>query len=155
VYDRIDFDVPVMDDGDTFCRYYVRMEEIRQSLRIIDQAIDQIRPGPVKTEGQYRVVLPDKNETYNTIEGMIRHFKLVVDGIGVPEGEGYTYIEGGNGELGFYCVSDGSGVPVKVRCRPPCFIITAQLGNILVGHTLADVVPIFGSLNMIGGECDR
>jgi NADH-quinone oxidoreductase subunit D len=155
VYDRFDFDVPVMDAGDTFCRYYVRMEEVRQSLRIIDQAIDQIEPGPVKAVNAHRVVLPSKNETYNTIEGMIRHFKLTVDGIQVPEGEAYSYIEGGNGELGFYCVADGSGVPVKVRCRPPCFIVTGQLGNMLVGHTLADVVPIFGSLNMIGGECDR
>ena len=155
VYDRFDFDVPIMDDGDSFCRYYVRMEEIRQSLRIIDQALDQIQPGPVLATDAHRVVLPDKRETYNTIEGMIRHFKLTVDGIQVPEGEAYAYVEGGNGELGFYCVSDGSGVPVKVRCRPPSFITTSLLGKMLVGHTLADVIPIFGSMNMIGGECDR
>ncbi|MFH2007345.1 MAG: NADH-quinone oxidoreductase subunit D [bacterium] len=155
VYNRFDFDVPIMESGDCFARYYVRMEEMRQSMRIIEQAIQQIEPGPVLAPDAHRVVLPSKNETYNTIEGMIRHFKLVVDGIPVPAGEAYAYSEGGNGELGFYVVSDGSGVPVKVRCRPPCFIITSHLGNMLVGHAIADVVPIFGSLNMIGGECDR
>jgi NADH-quinone oxidoreductase subunit D len=101
------------------------------------------------------VVLPPKREVYNSIEGTIRHFKLIVDGIQVPAGEGYTFVEGGNGELGFYLVSDGSGLPVKVRCRPPCFIIVSNLGNMLAGNTVADIVPIFGSLNMIGGECDR
>ena len=155
VYDRFDFDVPIMDAGDCFARYYVRLEEARQSLRIIEQALAQVKPGPFLAEDAHRVVLPTKRETYNTIEGMIRHFKLVVDGIQVPPGEAYCYIEGGNGELGFYVVSDGGGQPVKVRCRPPCFIITSHLGNMLVGHSVADVVPIFGSLNMIGGECDR
>lgn len=155
VYDRFDFDVPVMEAGDTFCRYFVRMEEIRQSLRIVEQAIAQIPTGPVLAEGAHRVVLPPKREVYNSIEGMIRHFKLVVDGIQVPAGEAYAYVEGGNGELGFYCVSDGSGQPVKVRCRPPCFVILSHLGEMLEGHTVADVIPIFGSLNMIGGECDR
>jgi NADH-quinone oxidoreductase subunit D len=103
----------------------------------------------------HRVVLPPKREVYSTIEGMIRHFKLIVDGIPVPAGEAYGYTEGGNGELGFYVVSDGGGQPVKVRCRPPGFIIVSHLGPLLRGHSIADVVPIFGSLNMIGGECDR
>lgn len=155
VYDRFDFDVPVMDEGDCYARYLVRVAEMRQSLRIIEQAAAQLPGGPVLAPDAHRVVLPPKREVYSTIEGMIRHFKLIVDGIPVPAGEAYGYTEGGNGELGFYVVSDGSGQPVKVRCRPPCFIIVSHLGQMLEGHAIADVVPIFGSLNMIGGECDR
>ncbi|MDY0000158.1 MAG: NADH-quinone oxidoreductase subunit D [Polyangia bacterium] len=154
VYGRLDFDVPVMDTGDCYARFYVRLVEMHQSLRIIDQALAQMQPGPVLCE-EHRVVLPPKREVYNTIEGMIRHFKLIVDGIRVPAGEAYAFIEGGNGELGFYVVSDGTGLPVKVRCRPPCFIIISHMGNMIRGHSVADIVPIFGSLNMIGGECDR
>lgn len=155
VYDRMDFEVPVMDTGDSFARFTVRLYEAWQSLAIIEQAIEQMTPGPIIAEDAHRVVLPPKREVYNTIEGTIRHFKLVVDGIQVPAGEAYGYVEGGNGELGFYVVSDGGGQPVKVRVRPPSFIIVSNMGNMLVGHTMADVVPIFGSLNMIGGECDR
>jgi len=155
VYDRVDFEVPVMDTGDCYARFYVRLYEMWQSLAIIEQAIDQMEPGPVIAQDALRVVLPPKREVYNTIEGTIRHFKLVVDGIQVPAGEAYAYVEGGNGELGFFVVSDGGGQPVKVRVRPPSFIIVSNMGNMLVGHTMADVVPIFGSLNMIGGECDR
>jgi NADH-quinone oxidoreductase subunit D len=155
VYDRFDFEVPVMDLGDCYARFVVRLYEMWQSLSIIEQAIGQMEPGPVLAEDAYRVVLPPKREVYNTIEGMIRHFKLIVDGIQVPPSEAYAYVEGGNGELGFYLVSDGTGQPVKLRCRPPCFIIISNMGNMLRGHTVADIVPIFGSLNMIGGECDR
>lgn len=155
VYDRVDFEVPLMDTGDCFARFAVRLYEMWQSLSIIEQAIGQMEPGPVRAEDAYRVVLPPKREVYNTIEGTIRHFKLVVDGIPVPEGEAYAYVEGGNGELGFYAVSDGGGQPVKLRVRPPSFIIVSKMGEMLVGQTMADVVPIFGSLNMIGGECDR
>jgi NADH-quinone oxidoreductase subunit D len=86
---------------------------------------------------------------------MIAHFKHIMDGLRVPAGEGYSYTEAGNGELGFYIVSDGTGRPYKVRCRPPCFYITSSLRDLLIGDNLADVVPTFGSLNMIGGECDR
>ena len=154
VYSRFDFDVPIMDTGDCYARFLVRLAEMHQSLRIIEQAIHQMKPGPVAADA-HNVVLPPKREVYNTIEGMIRHFKLIVDGIQVPAGECYTFVEGGNGELGFYLVSDGSGQPVKVRCRPPCFILVSHMGNMLRGNTVADIVPIFGSLNMIGGECDR
>jgi NADH-quinone oxidoreductase subunit D len=101
------------------------------------------------------IALPAKREVYNSIEGMIAHFKLIMDGIRVPPGEAYSYTEGGNGELGFYVVSDGSGRPYKCRCRPPCFYTTAALRQMIIGANIADVVPIFGSLNMIGGECDR
>ncbi len=154
VYDHFDFDVPIADGGDNLARYLIRLEEIYQSMRIIEQALVQIPPGDIIVEDP-TIVLPAKREVYNSIEGMIAHFKHIVDGLRVPAGEGYSYTEAGNGELGFYIVSDGSGRPYKVRCRPPCFYITSALRQMLVGDNLADVVPTFGSLNMIGGECDR
>ncbi len=154
VYDHFDFDVPVADAGDNLARYLVRIEEIEQSARIVEQALVQIPPGPVIIDDPI-IALPAKREVYNSIEGMIAHFKLIMDGIRVPPGEAYSYTEGGNGELGFYVVSDGSGRPYKCRCRPPSFYTTAALRQMIIGANIADVVPIFGSLNMIGGECDR
>jgi NADH-quinone oxidoreductase subunit D len=154
VYDHFDFVVPVADGGDNLARYLVRIEEMEQSMRIVEQALVQIPPGPVIIDDPI-VALPAKREVYNSIEGMIAHFKLIMDGIKVPPGEAYSYTEGGNGELGFYVVSDGTGRPYKCRCRPPCFYITAALRQMIVGANIADVVPIFGSINMIGGECDR
>jgi NADH-quinone oxidoreductase subunit D len=154
VYDRFEFDVPVGSKGDNFDRYAVRMEEIHQSIRILRQALDQIAPGPILLDDP-RIVLPPKRDVYNTIEGMINHFKLIVDGIRVPPGEVYSYTEGGNGELGFYIVSDGTGRPYKCRVRPPCFTITQTLALLIKGRQIADIVPTFGMLNMIGGECDR
>ena len=154
VYDHFDFDIPIADGGDNLARYLVRIEEMAQSMSIIEQALIQIPPGPVIIDDPI-VALPAKREVYNSIEGMISHFKLIMDGIKVPPGEAYSYTEGGNGELGFYVVSDGSGRPYKLRCRPPCFYITSALRQMIVGANIADVVPIFGSINMIGGECDR
>jgi NADH-quinone oxidoreductase subunit D len=154
VYDQFDFDVPIGAVGDNFDRYAVRVEEMLQSMRIIEQAIAKIPEGPVLISDP-RIVLPPKSETYNSIEAMISHFKLIMDGIRVPAGEVYSYTEGGNGELGFYIVSDGTGRPWKCRVRPPSFANTAILGRLLVGLFLADVVPTFGMINMIGGECDR
>jgi NADH-quinone oxidoreductase subunit D len=154
VYDRFDFDVPIGSVGDNFDRYAVRVEEMHQSLRIIEQALDKIPAGPVILNDP-RVALPAKNETYNSIEAMISHFKLIMDGIRVPPGEIYSFTEGGNGELGFYIVADGTGRPWKCRVRPPSFANTAILPKLLVGLFIADVVPTFGMVNMIGGECDR
>lgn len=154
VYDRFDFDVPVGSQGDNFDRYAVRCEEMHQSMRILEQALEQIAPGPVLADDP-RIVLPSKSTAYNTIEGMINHFKLIVDGIKVPPGETYSYTEGGNGELGFYIVSDGTGRPFRVRCRPPCFAIVQALSDLTRGGNLADIIPTFGMMNMIGGECDR
>jgi NADH-quinone oxidoreductase subunit D len=154
VYDRFDFDIPIGSVGDNFDRFAVRVEEMHQSMRIIEQALDQVQPGPVLVDDP-RVALPPKSETYNSIEAMIAHFKLIMDGIRVPAGEVYSYTEGGNGELGFYIVSDGTGRPWKCRVRPPSFANTAILNRLLVGLFLADVVPTFGMVNMIGGECDR
>lgn len=155
VYDRFDFDVPVGTNGDCYDRFMVRLEEIRQSARIIDQALEQMPDeGPVDIDDP-RIVMPPKQEVYTTIEATIQHFKIVMEGIKVPAGECYSYTEAGNGELGFYMVSDGSGTPYRVRIRPPCFAVTQGLGQLITGAMIPDVVPTFGSLNMIGGECDH
>ena len=154
VYDHFDFDVPVADGGDNLSRYLVRIEELYQSIAIIEQALAQIPPGPVILDDP-TIALPGKREVYNSIEGMIAHFKHIMDGLRVPPGEGYSYTEAANGELGFFVVSDGTGRPYKCRCRPPSFYITSALRELIVGANIADVVPIFGSINMIGGECDR
>jgi NADH-quinone oxidoreductase subunit D len=154
VYDRFDFDVPVGSVGDNFDRYAVRVEEIKQSMSILEQAMKQLPGGPVNINDP-RVTLPPKSETYNSIEAMIAHFKIIMDGIHVPPGEVYSFTEGGNGELGFYIVADGTGRPWKCRVRPPCVPAVAIMNKLLLGLFLADVVPTFGMMNMIGGECDR
>ena len=117
VYDRFDFDVPVGSVGDNFDRYAVRVEEMHQSMRILEQALEQIPAGPVMVADP-RIALPPKSETYNSIEAMIAHFKLIMDGIHVPPGEVYSFTEAGNGELGFYIVSDGTGPALEVPRAP-------------------------------------
>lgn len=154
-YDEVDFDVPVGTRGDNMDRFLVRLGELRQSCRIILQACDRMADeGPVNVDDP-RVILPPKQDVYTTIEATIQHFKLVMEGAKVPKGEVYSYTEGGNGELGFYLVSDGTGTPWRVRIRPPCFPITQGLSDLINGAMLSDIVPTFGSLNMIGGECDH
>ena len=155
VYDRFDFDVPVGTDGDNWDRFMVRMEEIRQSLRIIEQALDQMPDeGPINVDDP-RIMLPEKQEVYTTIEATIAHFKLVMEGLKPPAGSVYSFTEGGNGELGFFIVSDGSGTPYRVRVRPPCWYNLQAAREMLKGDMIADIIPTFGSVNMIGGECDR
>jgi NADH-quinone oxidoreductase subunit D len=154
-YDEVDFDVPVGTKGDTLDRFLVRLGEIRQSKRIIDQALERMPDdGPISCDDP-RFVLPEKGGVYTTIEGTIQHFKLIMEGAKVPKGEVYSYTEAGNGELGYYLVSDGSGTPYRVRIRPPCFQITGGLSKLIEGRMLSDIVPTFGALNMIGGECDH
>ncbi len=153
-YDRVAFEIPIGANGDNMDRYLIRIEETRQSCAIIRQCLQQIEPGAIQLTDP-RISLPTKAQAYNTIEGLINHFKLVVDGIEVPAGEVYSYTEAGNGELGFYLVADGSGRPVKCRCRPPCFMQMTALGHLLRGLNIADIIPTFDTLNMIGGECDR
>jgi NADH-quinone oxidoreductase subunit D len=154
-YDRYEFDVPVGTQGDNYDRFMCRQEEIRQSIKIIDQALAMMADsGPINIDDP-RIVLPPKEDVYTTIEATIQHFKIVMEGIKIPAGECYSYTEGGNGELGFYLVSDGSGTPYRVRIRPPCFPIVQGLSQLINGRMIADVVPTFGSLNMIGGECDH
>jgi NADH-quinone oxidoreductase subunit D len=154
-YDEVDFDVPVGTKGDTLDRFLVRLGEIRQSVRIIEQCMERMPDdGPINVDDP-RVMLPPKHDVYTTIEGTIQHFKLIMEGAKVPKGEVYSYTEGGNGELGYYLVSDGSGTPYRVRIRPPCFQIVGGLGKLIEGRMLSDIIPTFGSLNMIGGECDH
>ena len=154
VYPEFEFDVPVGTTGDCYDRYLVRIEEMKQSVRILRQAIEKLPAGPVMIDDP-RVALPPKSDTYNTIESMIRHFKHVVDGIKVPAGEAYTFVEGGNGELGFFVVSDGTGRPYKCYVRSPAFVHLSTAEQLIKGNLIADIVPIFGMINMIGGECDK
>jgi len=205
VYDRLPFDVPVGARGDNMDRYLVRMEEMEQSMRIVERALKDIPLGPVQVNPETghpipaaemvdlakvgnimaiaddsamtcptlegsgreahasiatkdkRVFLPPKEDTYGNIEGLMQQFKLVMFGHGVrpPKGEVYFPVEGANGELGFYVVSDGTGSPYRVRVRPPCFAIMSALAKIVTGDMIADMIPTFGSVNMIGGELDR
>jgi len=154
VYDRFDFEVPVGTKGDNFDRFSVRFEEMRQSIRIVDQAFRSIPEGPVSIDDP-TIVLPQKRDVYENIEGLMAHFKLVIEGVKVPAGEVYFAGEGGNGEIGFYLVSDGSGRPFRVRVRPPCFYGMGAVSEMVHGHGIADLVATFGMVNMIGGECDR
>ncbi len=155
-YDRYQFEVPVGKNGDNFDRYLVRMEEMRQSLRIAEQALAALPEGPIQSLDP-RVGRPPKSEVYGSIEGLMNHFKLVMSGHGVepPPGEAYGYVEGGNGELGFYLVSDGSDTAYRAHCRGPCFAPMSALSSMIEGLTVADVIPTFGTVNMIGGELDR
>jgi NADH-quinone oxidoreductase subunit D len=205
VYDRLAFDVPIGTRGDNMDRYLVRMEEMEQSMRIVEAALREIPTGSVQVnpetgrpipaaemvdlakvgdiyaisdrravtgptlEGsgraqhpsiaadEKRAFLPSKEDTYGNIEGMMNHFKLVMHGHGVrpPRGEVYFPVEGANGELGFYVVSDGAGCAYRVRVRPPCFAIMSALHKLITGDMIADMIPTFGSVNMIGGELDR
>ena len=205
VYDQLPFDVPVGTRGDNMDRYLVRMDEMEQSMLIVEAALRDMPPGDVLVnpetgqpipaaqmvdlgkmgeiesisggcavigptlEGsgraqhssiaadEKRVFLPPKEDTYGNIEGLMQQFKLVMLGHGLrpPEGEIYFPVEGANGELGFYVVSDGAGKAYRVRVRPPCFAIMSALSTLLTGGMIADIVPTFGSVNMIGGELDR
>jgi NADH-quinone oxidoreductase subunit D len=154
IYDRVEFDVPVGENGDNYDRFTVRMREIHESRRIIEQALAQIPAGPVSITDP-KIVLPPKERVYNSIEGLMNHFKLIMEGIKIPAGEVYQAVEGANGELGFYVVSDGSGRPYRVRVRPPCFFAMGALNKMIIGHMIPDIITTFGMINMIGGECDR
>jgi NADH dehydrogenase I D subunit len=153
-YEQYDFDVPIGTVGDCYDRYLVRMEEIRQSLRIIDQALTKLPGGPVIVDDK-RVALPPKADVYSNIEALMNHFKLVYEGILPPKGEVYGYTEGANGELGYYIVSDGKKFPWRVKVRPPCYNIYQAFPQMIRGGQLADAVAIIGGLNVIAGELDR
>jgi NADH-quinone oxidoreductase subunit D len=154
VYPELEFDVPLGTTGDCYDRYLVRIVELKQCIRILRQCLKQIPDGPVMVS-DHRVALPPKRDTYNTIESMIRHFKHIMDGIRVPPGEAYSFVEGGNGELGFFVVADGTGRPYKAYVRSPSFVHLSTAEQLIHNHLIADVVPIFGMINMIGGECDK
>tara|TARA_B100000959_G_scaffold21478_1_gene20681 strand:+ start:93083 stop:94291 length:1209 start_codon:yes stop_codon:yes gene_type:complete len=154
VYDKLDFEIPIGSTGDNFDRFLVRMDEIKQSIRIIRQCLKQIPDGPINVDDpMWRQ--PSKDDINSDMESMIFHFKNVIEGQKVPEGEVYHAIEACNGELGFYLVSNGSGSPVKCRVRPPSFPMTSALPIMVKGSLLADLIPTFDMINLIGGECDR
>jgi NADH-quinone oxidoreductase subunit D len=156
-YAEVDFDVPIGEVGDNYDRYLVCVEEMHQSLRIVEQclvALEKIGPGPVNVDDP-RVRWPAKGRVFNKMEELIQQFKAVTEGPMVPPGEAYHAIESANGELGFYVVSDGSAQPWKVRCRPPSLINLQPMPIMLRGAMLADLIPTFDFINMIGGECDR
>lgn len=153
-YDRVDFEVPVGTNGDNFDRYLVRLEEMKQSISIIRQCLKGLPGGPLNVDDPH-IMLPPKELVYNSIEGMINHFKLIFEGIQVPAGEVYSYTEAANGELGFYIVSNGTGKPYKLRVRPPCFYFMGGIDRMIEGGMLSDIIPTFDTINMIGGEVDR
>ena len=156
-YDEIDFDVPIGTTGDNYDRFLVCQEELVQSIRIMRACVPVLE----KTVGEAvnvrdpRIRWPGKERVFGRMEELIQQFKGVTEGIKVPAGEAYAAVESPNGELGFYIVSDGTGKPYKVRCRPPSFANVAPMREMLVGGMLADIVPTFDMINMIGGECDR
>ncbi|MBM7115142.1 NADH dehydrogenase (quinone) subunit D [Archangium primigenium] len=154
VYDQLDFDVPIGEHGDNYDRYLMRIEEMKQSDRILRQALAKIPDGPIIVN-DWRIALPPKPEVYGTIEGVISHFKLVMEGIQVPPGEVYDATESANGELGWYIVSDGGGRPYKVHVRAPGFPILSAMPAIVKGGLLADLIPTFDTINMIGGEVEQ
>ncbi len=201
IYPKIDFEIPLGENGDVYDRYFVRMQEMEQSMRIIEQGLnllEQTKPKDIQSrdiepseaikkvkdgdtvksdriklspnlEGMEnnhyekiysknkKAVPPAKQTVFNSIEGLIHQFLYVMDGYGIrpPRGEVYSFVEGGNGELGFYLVSDGSDIPYKLHVRAPSFHLMSALSEMIKGHYIADVIPIFGSINMIGGETDR
>ena len=154
VYDRMDFEIPLGSRGDTYDRYVLRIEEIRQSHRIILQCLEQMPPGPIIID-DWRYALPPKQEVFSSIEGVMAHFKLIMEGILVPAGEVYVYTEGANGELGFHIVSNGTGKPYAIQVRGPSFPILSAMPRLIKGHAVADLIPVFDSINMIGGEVEQ
>jgi len=153
-YDELDFEVPVGIKGDNYDRYYVRMREMDESVHMIRQLVDMLPEGPINAD-DHRCSFPEKKLVYSEIESLIDHFKLVMEGPQVPAGEVYVAHEAANGELGFFAVSDGGGRPYKLHVRSPSFVHMGGMHRLLEGYQLADVIPTFGSMNMIGGECDR
>lgn len=155
LYPELDFEVPVLYGGDIHDRYRIRMLECRESLKMIRQLLDRgIPEGPYIVDDPH-VALPPKEACYNQMEAMIYHFKLIMDGIQVPAGEIYSAVEGANGELGFYAISDGSAKPYRLKCRPPCFPIFSSFSELIQGGTLSDAVISLGGLNVIAGELER
>jgi NADH-quinone oxidoreductase subunit D len=153
-YPELDFDIPVGIKGDNYDRYYVRMREIDESISMVRQCVKKLPGGPVSVNDP-RVTLPEKELVYTQIQPLINHFKLIMEGIQVPPGEIYTAHEAPNGELGFYLVSTGGGHAYRLHVRSPSFAHMGGMHTLLEGYQVADIIATFGSMNMIGGECDR
>jgi NADH-quinone oxidoreductase subunit C/D len=153
-YENFDFDMVVGSVGDTYDRMMVRFDEMNESMKIIRQAMQNIPDGEFNISDK-SIIMPSKESVYGGIEGMMNQFKLVIDGVKVPEGEHYGSIEAANGELGFFIVSDGSGTPYRVKVRPPSFYHMAAYPKIIEHYQVADAIMTLGSLNIIAGEMDR
>ncbi|MCB1173824.1 MAG: NADH dehydrogenase (quinone) subunit D [Leptospiraceae bacterium] len=153
-YESYDFETVVGSTGDTFDRIYVRIYEIKESIKIIRQALGRLQPGPVMVADK-RVAVPDKRQTYGNIEGLMNHFKIIMHGIRPDAGEVYDATEAANGELGFTIVADGSKLPYRVKCRPPSFMNFAAFADLIEGSMIADAIATLGSINIIAGELDR
>jgi NADH-quinone oxidoreductase subunit D len=156
VYDQVDFDIPVGVNGDSYDRYLVRMEEMRQANRIVKQCIDWLRqnPGPVISDN-HKVAPPSREAMKSNMEELIHHFKLFTEGIHVPEGEVYSAVEHPKGEFGIYLVSDGANKPYRLKIRAPGYVHLSAMNEMVCGHMLADVVTIIGSQDVVFGEIDR
>ena len=153
-YETYDFEVPVENDGDVWARYMVRMRELRESAKIVRQALERLKPGPVKADAP-KVVLPDRNDMRTHMDSLIHHFLIVAEGFHVPPGEVYHPIEASKGELGVYMKSNGSAKPDRVHFRGPSFINLSALPVMAEGEMIADTVAIIGSLDIVLGEIDR
>ena len=153
-YDSYDFEIPVGEHGDCYDRYLVRMEEMRQSVRILNQAMERLPNGPMDVADPH-VTLPTKTDCMNDMESMIHHFKLVMEGVKAPPGDCYFAVEGSKGELGMYVVSDGGSKPVRWRIRPPSFVNLSVIPKLAEGHLVSDLIMINASLDIVLGEIDR
>ncbi|MBT1074124.1 NADH dehydrogenase (quinone) subunit D [Geobacter grbiciae] len=153
-YEKYQFKVPVGEKCDTFDRYKVRLVEMREAVNIIRQALDSLKPGPVLADAP-QATYPPKENVYNTIEGLIHHFKIASEGFPVPEGEVYQGVENPKGELGYYIVSDGGNKPYRMRIRPPSFVNLGAIEKMAKGSMIADLVAVIGTLDIVLGEIDR
>lgn len=153
-YDKYQFKVPVGENCDTFDRYKVRLVEMREACKIVRQGLDRLKPGPVLADNP-QVCYPPKENVYNSIEGLIHHFKIASEGFAAPEGEVYQGVEAPKGELGFYIVSDGGNKPERMRIRPPSFVNLQAIEQMSVGSMIADLVAVIGTLDIVLGEIDR
>ena len=153
-YEKYDFKVPTGKNCDTFDRYKVRFIEMREAVKIVRQALDSLKPGPILADAP-QVCYPPKEAVYNTIEGLIHHFKIASEGFPVPEGEVYQGVENPKGELGYYIVSDGSAKPYRMRIRPPSFVNLGAMEKMCKGFMIADLVAVIGTLDIVLGEIDR
>jgi NADH-quinone oxidoreductase subunit D len=153
-YDEFDFEIPLGKRGDVYDRYVVRLQEMRQSNRIIEQAVNKMPEGPILADAAL-VVPPAKEAVEKDIAALIRHFKIFQEGFACPRGEVYASIESSKGELGFYLVSDGSNKPFRMRIRPPSFVNLGALPKMIEGQMVADVVAAIGSIDIVLGEIDR
>ncbi|MEC8928061.1 MAG: NADH-quinone oxidoreductase subunit D, partial [Verrucomicrobiota bacterium] len=154
VYDQLEFDIPIGSKGDAYDRYLVRLEEMRQSVRILRQCLDKLPGGPINLEDG-KIVLPQKEKVLTSMEELIHQFILVTQGHNAPAGEIYFGGENPKGELGFYIHSKGGGTPHRMKIRAPSFVNLSILSHMLPGHLMADIVAILGSLDFVMGECDR